>query len=321
MRKSSPRAVRTLLQLAPVVVVAALVGIAASDGGGSGEGRARKRDGLSGAVKVDGAAALWNLVDRAAHRFERRHPDVRVTVGASGDESALALFCAGEIDIAAASRHLDRAERRACRSSATTYETIEVAREGIALVVSERNYFVDCLSIDQVRALWDRVAPVKSWSELDTRFPATPVEPVGWKPDSPPATLLAQALFGPVGPLMRDDYQVADDAKLISKAVAASPAAIGFLPVTQVDPSAGVRPLAVDTGSGCVAPTPASVRDDCYRVLSRPLALGVRADSLRRPEVRRFVGEYLAEPPAISKADGAVAVASSHRIYRKFTRP
>jgi phosphate transport system substrate-binding protein len=304
-----------------VIVVATLVGIAASDSGGSGDKRSRKRDGLAGAVRIDGAAAMRNLVDRAAQRFQRRHPDVRVTVGASGDTSAIALLCAGEIDAAAVARRLDRAERRACRLSGTRSVSVDEAREGIALVVSDRNRFVDCLSLDQVRAAWRRTAAVDTWSELDPRFPASTIEPTGWKPDSPPADLLAQALFGPVDPLLRDDYEVADDAKKISAVVASSPAAIGFLPVTQIRPGAGVRPLAVDAGEGCVTPTVASVRDGAYRVLSRPLSLDVRAEALRRPEARRFFREYLAHEPSIRRVDGAIPVDSSHRVYRKFTRP
>jgi phosphate transport system substrate-binding protein len=300
MRSTSSRARRALLQLTPVIVVATLVGIAASQSGGSGEGRTRKRDGLTGAVRIDGAAAMRNLVDRAAQRFQRRHPDVRVTVGASGDESAIALFCAGEVDVAAVARRLDRAERRACRSSGNTYAEVAVAREEIAVVVSEQNGFADSLSLGQVRAIWRRLTPAMTWADLDPRLPAVPVEAVGWKPDSPPATLLAQGLFGPVDPLLRDDYQVADDSKQLAEIVASSPHAIGYLPLTQVKPGSGVRPV---------------------RVLSRTLYLDVSADSLKQPEARRFVREYVSDPPADRASDGAVAVRFSHRLYRKFTRP
>jgi phosphate transport system substrate-binding protein len=291
---------RVILQLTPVIVVVLLVGIAASDSGGSGEEQPRTHEGLNGAVRIDGAAAMRNVVDRAAERFQARHPDVRVTVGASGDESAIALFCAGEIDMAAVARRLDRAERHACRTAGTTYKGIEVAREGIAVVTSEQNTFADSLNLNQVRTIWRRVSPAMTWAEVDPRFPATPVEPVGWKPDSPPATLLAEGLFGPVDSLTRDDYEVADDSKELTKAVASSPNAIGYLPQSQVKPGSGVRPL---------------------YVLSRPLYLDVSRDSLRVPEVRRFVREYLGDPPAIRASDGAVPVPFSHRVYRKFTRP
>jgi phosphate transport system substrate-binding protein len=299
MASTSHRARRTLLQLTPVIVVATLVGIAASDSGGTDK-RARKRDGLTGAVRIDGAAAMRNIVDRAAERFRGRHPDVRVTVGASGDESAIGLFCAGEIDVASVARHLTRAERRDCRSSGTRYSEIPVAREEIAVVGSEQNSFVDRLTLDQVKTIWRGQSPVTSWAQLDPLVPDTTLEPIGWKPDSPPATLLAQALFGPVDPLMRDDYEVADDSKELAKSVAASPGAIGYLPLTQLKPGSGVRPL---------------------RIFSRPLYLDVSRDSLSEPEVRRFVREYLSDPPMIRASDGAVPAASSHPIYRKFTRP
>jgi phosphate transport system substrate-binding protein len=300
MRSASPRARRTLLQLAPVIVVATLVGIAAADSGGSGEGRTRKRDGLTGAVRIDGAAAMRNIVGRAAQRFQRRHPDVRVTVGASGDESAIALFCAGEIDAAAVARHLDRAERRACGLSRTGFSEVEVARAPIAVVVSERNRFVDRLTLDQIRALWRRSIPATTWAEVDPRWPALEVEAMGWKPDSAPATLLVQALFGPIDPLARDDYEVAGNSKELTKAVASSPNAIGYLPLAQLKPGSGVRPVGV---------------------LPRALYLDISRDSLKQPETQRFVREYLSHPPAIHASDGAAAVASSHRVYRKFTRP
>jgi phosphate transport system substrate-binding protein len=299
MRRTSYRARRTLLELTPVIVVATLLGIAASDSGGTDK-RSRKRDGLTGAVRIDGAAAMRNIVDRAAQRFHGRHPGVRVTVGASGDESAIGLFCVGEVDLAAVARRLDPAERRDCRASGTRYAEIEVARAGIALVVSEQNRFADQLSADQVKAIWRRTIPAERWADVDPRYPAAPIEPVGWKPDSPPATLLAQALFGPVDPLMRDDYEVIADSKELTSAVASSPNAIGFLPLTQVQSGLGVRTL---------------------RVVPRSLYLDVSEASLRRPEARRFVREYVDEPASIHASDGAVAVDPSHRIYRKFTRP
>jgi len=321
MPRTSSRALRALLHLAPVIVVATLVGIAASESGGSGEGRLRKKDGLSGTVAIDGAAASRGMIDVAARRFERHSPAVRVTAGASGDESAIAIFCAGEVDIAAVARRLDGAERRACRSSGTRYLPVEVAREGSALVVSEQNGFASCLSIEQARAIWRRADPVTSWAEIDPRFPDVELEPVGWRPDSPPYTLLAEGLFGPVDPLTRNDYEVAGDPAELAKAVAASPNAVGYLPVGQIKRGAGVRALALDAGRGCVTPTVASVRDGTYPALSRPLYLDVRTESLQRPELRRFVREYLRGPPPTERADGVIRVPISHRLYRKFTRP
>jgi phosphate transport system substrate-binding protein len=284
MRRITPRTRRRALQLAPLVVVATLVGIAVGEAGGGGDRKGRPRDKLAGTVTIDGTPAMRGMLDRAAQRFQRRHPGVRVTVGASGDANAIALFCTGEVDFAAAARHLDKSEQRACGTSGTRYSEFEVAREPIALVVSERNEFARHLSIDQARTIWRPLDAAVSWAQIDPAFPQVPLEPTGWKPDSAPATLLAEALFGADDPVLRADYAVAGDAKELTAVTASSANSIGFLPERDLGPGSGVRTV---------------------RVLPRPLYLDVSANSASKPEARRFLREYLA----------------SHRLYRKFTRP
>ncbi|HKH23756.1 MAG TPA: substrate-binding domain-containing protein [Solirubrobacterales bacterium] len=314
----SRRPRRALLQLAPLVVVATLVGIAASDTGG-GDRRSRQREGLIGAVTIDGGPALRPATALAATGFQRRHPGVRVTVGASGDRSALDAFCAGELDIAAVSRHPTPAERVECESSGTHYIPIELAREGIAVVVSESNTFAGCLSVAQLEAIWRAEDPARSWAQVGPGLPEAELEPVGWKPDSAPHTLLSQALFG-VEPRTRDDYEVAGDGPALAATVAASPAAVGYLPLGELRPGMGIRALAIDGGRGCAAPRARTVRDGSYRPLTRRLTLYLNAASLGRPEVRRFVRHYLRHATRIRRALGLAAPRRSPRLHRIFTR-
>jgi len=69
-RPISPRTRRRALQLAPLVVVATLVGIAASETGGNGDRKGRDRDRLNGSVAIDGTAALLQRTQAAAQRFQ-----------------------------------------------------------------------------------------------------------------------------------------------------------------------------------------------------------------------------------------------------------
>jgi phosphate transport system substrate-binding protein len=132
---------------------------------------------------------------------------------------------------------------------------------------------------------------------------------------------MGAALFGPVVPLTRDDFEIAADAAGIVQSVGASPAAVGFLPLGDLDGATGIRAVSIDGGHGCVAPTAATVRDGRYPALSGPLNLNVNTKSLRRPEVRRFIGGYLRAGRAIRSAAGVVGVPGSHRLHGKFTRP
>jgi phosphate transport system substrate-binding protein len=321
MRRITPRTRRTALQLAPLVVVATLVGIAAGEAGGGGDRKPRSVDKLTGSVSIDGTVALLGMTESAARAFERRHPGVRVTVGASGDQNAIDSFCAGEVDIAEVARPFRQAERRDCKSAGIWYMPIGFAREGIALVVSDKNTFARCLTLDQVRSIWRVENPARSWADVDPAFPALELEPIGWKPDSPPYTLMAAALFGPIAPLTRDDFEIASNAAGIVQSVGASPVAVGFLPLGDLVGATGVRAVSIEGGHGCVAPTAATVGDGRYPALSRPLDLDVNTKSLRRPEVRRFIGDYLRAGRAIRSAAGVVGVPGSHRLHGKFTRP
>src|SRR3954447_24523472 len=83
MRRITPRTRRRALQFAPLVVIAALVGIAVGEAVGGGDRKPRPRDRLAGSVAIDGTVALLGMTESAARTFERRHPGVRVTVGAS----------------------------------------------------------------------------------------------------------------------------------------------------------------------------------------------------------------------------------------------
>jgi phosphate transport system substrate-binding protein len=321
MRRITPRTRRKALQLAPLVVVAMLVGVAVGEAVGRGDRKPRPRDRLTGSVSIDGTVALLGMTESGARGFERRHPGVRVTVGASGDQNAIDSFCAGEVDIAEVARPFRRSERRDCGTAGIRYVPIAFGREGIVLVVSEKNTFARCLTLDQVRSIWRAENPARSWADVDPAFPAAELEPVGWKPDSPPYALMAAALFGPIDPLTRDDFEIGADAAGIVQAVSASPGAIGFLSLGDLHGSRGVRAMSINGGHGCVTATTATVRDGRYPALSRPLDLDVSTESLRRPEVRRFIADYLRAGPAIRSAAGVVGVPGSHRLHGKFTRP
>src|SRR3954452_22896460 len=321
MRRITPRTRRRALQFAPLVVIAALVGIAVGEAVGGGDRKPRPRDRLAGSVAIAGTVALLGMTESAARTFERRHPGVRVTVGASGDQNAIDSFCAGEVDIAEVARPFRPAERRDCKSAGIRYVRIGFAREGIAQVVSEKNTFARCLKLDQVRSIWRADSPARSWADVDPAFPALEVKPVGWKPDSPPYTLMSAALFGPIDPMTRDDFEIGADAGGIVQAVSASPAAVGFLSLADLHASTWVRAISIDGGHGCVPPTAVTVGDGRYPALSRPLDLNVNTKALRRPEVRRFIGDYLRAGRAIRSAAGVVGVPGSHRLHGKFTRP
>ncbi|MGO4373140.1 substrate-binding domain-containing protein [Paenibacillus sp. MCAF20] len=98
---------------------------------------------LSGEIKIDGSSTVFPLTEAAAEEFNKEHSDVRVPVGVSGTGGGFKQFCAGEIAIADASRPIKDEEATACKDAAIEYTELSVAFDGLSVVVSKENDFVD----------------------------------------------------------------------------------------------------------------------------------------------------------------------------------
>ena len=73
---------------------------------------------------------------RPPRRFKEENPDVKITVGESGTGGGFEKFCAGETEINDASRPIEREEIAACKKDGVTYEELQVANDGIAVVTN-----------------------------------------------------------------------------------------------------------------------------------------------------------------------------------------
>ena len=117
-----------------VVAGALAVGVTAC---GSSSDSSSSTSSVSGAVAVDGSSTVFPFAQASAEGFQSANPDAKVTVGESGTGGGFEKFCAGEIDIADASRPIDDAdEAPVCKKNNVEYAQIEVANDGIAIVTN-----------------------------------------------------------------------------------------------------------------------------------------------------------------------------------------
>ena len=138
-----------------------------SSGSGGGGGKD-----LSGSIKIDGSSTVGPFAQAAAEGFQGENPNVKVSVGTSGTGGGFEKFCAGETDISDASRPIkDDEEVPLCKKGGVTYKEIQVANDGIA-VVSNKDLKIDCLTTDQLKQLWNQGSKVKTYNELNPKFPA-----------------------------------------------------------------------------------------------------------------------------------------------------
>jgi phosphate transport system substrate-binding protein len=264
--------------------------------------------GLSGRVQADGSSTVAPLVTLAAERFRKAEPGVKVTVGVSGTGGGFERFCAGETDLSDASRAIEDEERAACEKKRIQFRELQVANDGLSVVVNKSNDWVDCLTVEQLKKIWEPGSDVKTWKDVDSSFPDTKLELFGPGTDSGTFDYFTDAIVGEEG-ASRSDFSATEDDNVIVNGVSGSDGGLGYLGLSYVEQNQGkLKPLAIDAGEGCVEPSVETVQDGSYKPLSRPLFVYAAVDALEEKlQVSSFLEFLLDNQESLAK--GALFVA------------
>ena len=174
------------------------------------------------------------------------------------------------------------------------YTVFEIAFDGLALTVNKENNWCDCLTVAQLKAIWQPESAVMKWSDVNPDWPEQPMQLYGPGTDSGTFDYFTEAICGKQD-ASRNDFTQSEDDNVLVTGVEGDKYSLGYFGYAYYkENSDRLKLLAVDSGDGkCVLPTAETVRDNSYKPLSRPLFLYVRNTSLARPEVAQFVEFYL----------------------------
>jgi phosphate transport system substrate-binding protein len=286
---------------APLALTAAVM-LAASACGGSDAGSSGSGDGekLAGTIKVDGSSTVAPLSTAAGQLFQQENSGVKVTVGTSGTGGGFEKFCAGETDISDASRPIKDEEKTLCEKKGIKYEEFQVANDGLSVVVSKDNDFVDCLTVEQLKKIWEPGSKVSNWNQVDSKFPSQKLELFGAGTDSGTFDYFTDAINGEEG-ASRTDYSPSEDDNVTVQGVSGSKGGLGYFGLSYYEENQDkLKVLKVDGGDGCVGPTTKTVQDGTYKPLSRPLFIYPKATSLDKAAVEGFVEFYVANNASIA---------------------
>jgi phosphate transport system substrate-binding protein len=258
----------------------------------------------SGRIEVDGSSTVGPLVQAAAQRFRQEQPDVDVTVGISGTGGGFERFCAGETDISDASRPIkDDEEAPVCKENGVEYTEIQVATDALTVVVNAENDWVDCLTVDQLKKIWEPKAEgnVTSWADVDPGFPDEELVLAGPGTDSGTFDYFTDEIVGEEG-ASRSDYQPSENDNVIVQAVAGEKGGLGYFGFSYYEQNqSALKAVGIDGGNGCVEPSVQTAQNGDYSPLSRPLFIYVKNQAMQRPEVEAFVDYIVANAQAIAE--------------------
>ncbi|MBA2476326.1 MAG: PstS family phosphate ABC transporter substrate-binding protein [Actinobacteria bacterium] len=256
---------------------------------------------LTGRVRADGSSTVGPFATAAAEAFRRENPDVRVSVGVSGTGGGFERFCAGETDLSNASRPIEVDERQACRKQGIEYVELQVASDGIAVVVNTKNDWVDCLSVAQLKRIWEPGSKIDNWRDLDPAFPDQKLSLSGPGTDSGTFDYFTGAIVGEEGK-SRSDYSATEDDNVVVRTVSGDRGGLGYFGLSYAEEnSTRLKTLGVGDRGACVRPSAETVQDGTYKPLSRPLFVYVKTSSLQRLEVETFVQFLLDNQAEVAK--------------------
>lgn len=247
-------------------------------------------------VRVDGSSTVYPLSAVAAKYFENATKSVKkgdaakVTVGFSGTGGGFEKFCRGETDISNASRPISAKEIAACAAGGIAYTEILIANDGLAVVVNKDNTWASCLTMAELKKIWNLGSTVTKWSDVRTGFPDTPIKLFGAGTDSGTFDSFTEMVNGKSKVVRKDGVQTSEDDNVTVAGVNGDKGGMGYFGLSYaIENESKVKLVQIDKGAGCITPTDATVQGGTY-ALGRPLFTYVKNLSIStKPAVGAYV--------------------------------
>jgi len=269
--------------------------------------------GLSGEVKIDGSSTVYPLSEAVAEEFRNAEGGIRVTVGESGTGGGFKKFSRAEIDINDASRPIKEEEIELCKQGKVDFIELPVAYDGLVVVVNKENSFVDYLTVEELKKIWEPEAQgkIKTWNQIRPSFPNQPINLYGAGTASGTYDYFTEAIVGKAKS-SRGDYNASEDDNVLVKGVSSDKNALGYFGLAYYTNNADKLKLVPindgndANGKGAISPSVQTVTDGTYQPLARPVFIYVSAASADKEDVKAFVKFYLQNAASLSKEIGSV---------------
>ena len=236
---------------------------------------------------------------------------MRVTVGIAGTGGGFKRFTAGETDINDASRPIVAAETEQAAQNGVQYIELPVAYDGLSVVVHPANDFVDFLTVEELKRIWEPGSAVRRWSDVRKEWPNREIHLYGAGTDSGTFDYFTEVIVGKAKAI-RPDFNASEDDNVLVQGTAGDRDAMAFFGYAYYhENQQKLKVVPIDAGQGPVAPSPETILNGSYQPLSRPIFIYVSAKAAERPEVNAFVRFYLQHVKMLAGEVGYVALPDS----------
>lgn len=259
---------------------------------------------VEGSVSGDGSSTVAPIMEGIVEEYAGAQPNVQVTVGVSGTGGGFEKFIQGETVFSNASRPIKEEEAAKLKEAGIDYTEFQLAFDGLTVVVSKDNDWVEDLTVEDLKKLWVEDGKTKKWSDINPEWPDEEV--VFYSPGTDSGTF---DYFNEV--ILEDEDLVSsatlsEDDNVLVQGIQADPNAIGFFGyayyVANQDTLKAVK-------IGGIEPTNETIESGEYAPLSRPLFTYASNKALAEdPAAYDFMKYTLENAGEMAEAVGYVAL-------------
>ena len=258
---------------------------------------------LKGEIIIDGSSTVAPISSAVAEKFFRENRNVNIAIGISGTGGGFKKFAVGEIDIANASRKIKEKEAKEAKKNGVEYIELQVALDGIAVVVNKENTWAQELTEEDLKKIWENGSKIMNWKEINPSWPAEPIKLYGPDQDSGTYDYFIEEILGKDGKIRKDYSPSSDDNQLV-QGVEGDKGALGYFGYAYyLEQKDKLKAFSVNG----ILPSDETVKNGTYKPLSRPLYIYINKKSFtEKAQVKSFVQFYIKNAAELVKSSGYV---------------
>ncbi len=268
-------------------------------------------------LRIGGSSTVFPIMQEAIKGFRASssaQAKAPIQLSETGTSAGFRQFCGGQLPIANASRPINSRELKLCQAKGVQFIELPIAFDALTVAVNPRNDWARLISTKELARLWGRAGQgrITRWSQVNIDWPNRPIKLCAPGKDSGTFDYFNKAINGEATNA-RTDVVSSEDDNVLVKCVAGDPNAIGYFGYAYFNANRkSLRALTVVGPKGPVAPSVATVQNETYAPLSRPLFVYVNDKALRSNDlVRRFITYTVQNGLVLSEKAGAIPLPSS----------
>ncbi|MRG86602.1 PstS family phosphate ABC transporter substrate-binding protein [Salinibacillus xinjiangensis] len=260
-----------------------------SNSGDSGEAEA-----VTGTVKLAGSSTVFPIMEYATYEFTQENPEVNTPLESIGSGGGFERSTKGEIDFSNASRPIKDEEKAIAEENGIELIETVLAYDGLSVVVSQKNDFLEELTVEQLRDIFLAERENKKWSDIDSSWPDEEIVIYSPGHDSGTFDYFNEVILEEKPMREGEGVTLSEDDNLLVRGIQDDPYAIGYFGYAYyLENQDTLKALAIDGGDGPVAPNGDTIQDGSYSPLSRPLFTYINKASLEENKAVQAFTEFL----------------------------